>query len=68
MRGVDIVRHLLPDCVVFLTALANLVTSGYIVAAIRKVNRRGRGEAEQSLREEGLQEVSSEGIQMQAES
>ena len=35
----DIVRHILPDFVVFLAALANLVTSGYIVARIRKMDR-----------------------------
>lgn len=39
VEGVDIARNFLPDCVVFLTAVANLVTSAYIVAGIRKMNQ-----------------------------
>ena len=59
MEAVDIVRHILPDCVVFLTALANLATSCFIVACIRKMDRISGV----VLQEEGqsVQDIESEG-------
>ena len=32
----DVMRHLLPDCVVFICALANLITNARIVYGMRK--------------------------------
>ena len=59
MDAADIVRHILPDFVVFLAALANLVTSGLIVAGIRKMDRISGV----VLQEEGpsVQDIESEG-------
>ena len=60
ITGVDVIRHLLPDILVFLTALATLIVNGYIV---RKSRRSGRGDGETTITEEpvDVQEVTSEG-------
>ena len=44
MSGVDVVRHLLPDCVVFLTALASLVVNARVVAGLGRRRQGGAGE------------------------
>ena len=43
MSGVDVVRHLLPDCVVFLTALASLVVNARVVAGLGRRRQGGAG-------------------------
>ena len=60
IQAVDVVRHLLPDCVVFIMALASIVTNGRILSRLRQTRE---VERESCLREEsggGDQDISGE--------
>jgi hypothetical protein len=59
--GTDVARHLLPDCLVLITGIVNLVTNALIVAQVRKCDRNSELEGDQSVGEErqSVQDITS---------
>lgn len=64
ISGVDVMRHLLPDSVVFICALANLLTNARIVYGMRQGRQSGQRATEKTEREdaqEECQDISGDG-------
>lgn len=61
----DVVRHLLPDCVVFVTALASLVVNARVVAGLSRGKHSGEvGEGDEISQREESQQRSGDGMQV----
>lgn len=52
----DVMRHLLPDCVVFICALTNLITNARIVYGMRKGRRNSESVTEETQRGDAQEE------------
>lgn len=56
ISGVDVMRHLLPDCVVFICALASLIANARIVYRMSQGRKSGENTTEEAQRENAEEE------------